>query len=314
MGALEIKEAIELLKKGEAVAFPTETVYGLGADAWNPTAVQKVFEIKGRPPDNPLIVHISEINSAEDFAENIPEAAARLMEKFWPGPLTVILGKKASVLDLITGGLGTVALRCPDHPLALELITEAGPLVAPSANRSGRPSPTSPEHVMEDFGQDFPVVNGGRTAIGLESTVLDVTTTPMVIYRPGKISREELEKASGQRVLYEPIKENRAIKSPGTRYTHYAPDATVRWLEHEGPGEWKEALYLLHGSSPVAGRNIINYTGDFRRMASELYDRFRQADREGFKRILIQQFDPVTLDRNPIARALYNRITKAVQA
>lgn len=302
---------IQLLENGEIVAFPTETVYGLGADAWNPTAIQKVFEQKGRPSDNPLIVHISSIAEAGQFALEISDDARQLMQSFWPGPLTLIFSKKPEVLDLVTAGLETVAVRWPSHPLSQDLIANTGPLVAPSANSSGRPSPTRAEHVREDFGADFPVIDAGETAIGLESTVLDVSESPYRIYRPGAVSAEEIEKAIGVEIQMADTQSESKAKSPGTKYTHYTPDASVRWLKEKQQAEESTTLYLLHsGRLKSTNPNIVQYDGDFKRMAHELYDRFRQADHDGYQSIAIEPF-PDT-DKSNLIPALTNRINKAV--
>lgn len=295
------------------VAFPTETVYGLGADAWNPDAVKKVFEIKGRPADNPLIVHISNLHMVQDFAKEIPEDAKKLMKAFWPGALTLIFKKKSNVPDIITGGLSTVALRWPSHPISQQLISLAGPLVAPSANTSGKPSPTRPEHVFEDFGDDFPVIKGGKTQIGLESTVLDVSESPFTIYRPGAIGKDEIESVIDIEVLESIRSENQTTKSPGTKYTHYAPNASVRWLQENEKLDLQNVFYLIHSSNfESKGENIINYSGNYETMAKELYDRFRQADHENFDEIVIEPFSEQLLSKQPIVKALLNRIQKAI--
>ncbi|HKK44396.1 MAG TPA: L-threonylcarbamoyladenylate synthase [Balneolaceae bacterium] len=308
-----LNKYVELLKKGEIVAFPTETVYGLGADAWNPSAVKKVFVQKGRPADNPLIVHICSADMVDDFAQEVPEDARKLMEQFWPGPLTLIFKKKPEVLDIITAGLDSVAVRWPKHPLSQDLIAQAGPLVAPSANSSGKPSPTKAEHVREDFGEDFPVIEAGETDIGLESTVLDISEEPYQVYRPGAISAEAISKILNKRVsVAKPSTENTAAKSPGTKYTHYSPHAEVKWLKEAPQKTESNALYLLHHIKldNVKG-NIIQYDGNFRRMAHELYDRFRQADHEKLDTIWIEPFEEKDLP-NPFVQALQNRISKAV--
>ncbi|MDR8390149.1 L-threonylcarbamoyladenylate synthase [Aliifodinibius sp. S!AR15-10] len=310
---VSIEKAIELLESGEPVAFPTETVYGLGADAWNPGAIKKVFEIKGRPSDNPLIVHIASKAMVNDFATEIPEAAVKLMDACWPGPLTLIFRKKPEVLDLITAGLDTVALRWPSHALAQELIFRAGPLVAPSANTSGRPSPTKASHVTEDFGNDFPVIDGGATQIGLESTVLDISEQPFRIYRPGFIDKSKIEKITGEEVILQ--KKNTSgqeTRSPGTKYSHYAPEAVVRWLEEGETPDQKNALYLLHSLEGKEDEHHIHYHQNFQQMASELYDRFRQADHQQLDTIIIEPFDERARKEHPITEALLNRITKAV--
>lgn len=304
---------VTLLQSGEIVAFPTETVYGLGAMATNPDAIKKVFETKGRPSDNPLIVHISDIDQVESFAAEISEDAKKLMEAFWPGPLTLIFKKKPEVLDLITAGLNTVALRWPNHPSAQKLISIAGPLVAPSANSSGKPSPTKAEHVKEDFGHDFPVLNAGETDIGLESTVLDISSEPYTIYRPGAISAEQISELIGKTVDQEvPSSKNTAAKSPGTKYSHYTPAAKVMWLSPHDTSFWDETLYLLHTTHPPYNSNrVVFYDGDFKRMAHELYDRFRQADHQNYKRVVVDPFANDQL-QDPLVQALHNRISKAI--
>ena len=301
---------IQLLEAGEIVAFPTETVYGLGADAWNPTAIQKVFDQKERPSDNPLIVHVSSMAEVEHFALEISEDARQLMKAFWPGPLTLIFKKKPEVLDLVTAGLDTVAVRWPSHPLSQDLIANTGPLVAPSANSSGRPSPTRADHVREDFGADFPVVDAGETAIGLESTVIDLSERPYTIYRPGAVSAKEITKKIDAQVQIANNKPGAKTKSPGTKYTHYAPDASVGWLPEERTDD-PDTLYLLHSGRKKGNKsNVIQYNGNFKRMAHELYDRFRQADHNGFHAIAIETFP--NKEQDSLIPALTNRITKAI--
>ena len=304
---------VKLLKDGEVVAFPTETVYGLGADAWNPDAVQKVFTTKGRPADNPLIVHIAEPSQVHDFASEVSKDAEKLMDAFWPGPLTLIFTKKAEVLDIITAGLDTVALRWPKHPLAQDLIARAGPLVAPSANSSGKPSPTKSAHVKEDFGDDFPVVEAGITNIGLESTVLDITNKPYQIYRPGAISAQDIEEVTGIAVeRANNTSPKTAAKSPGTKYSHYTPHATVQWLGGEDPISVDDALYLLHDrSASNTGAQVVAYHGNYKRMAHELYDRFRQADHKGLHQIYVEPFSDEQQSK-AMVQALFNRISKAI--
>ncbi len=304
---MDLKRYTLLLKAGEVVAFPTETVYGLGADAWNPDAIAKVFEIKGRPSDNPLIVHISEERQIEAFARDIPDAAHQLIEAFWPGPLTLVLHKKPEVLDAVTAGLDTVALRMPDHEKALELISQSGPLVAPSANKSGSPSPTKAKHVHADFGDDFPVIDGEATRIGLESTVIDLTDSIPAILRPGSISRKQIEDVLETFVEESFFQQPEKPRSPGQKYSHYKPKAEVRWLKEGESTDDVRTLYLVQSSSVISS-NVIQYNGDLDRMAKELYDRFREADLENFSTVAIQPFD----DKDPIFGALKNRISKAI--
>lgn len=297
---------IQLIKSGEVVAFPTETVYGLGADAWNPSAIQKVFEVKGRPSDNPLIVHISNQNQVEDYASEIPKHAIKLMKAFWPGPLSLVLRKKPEVLDAVTAGLDTVAIRMPDHPLALEFISQTGPLVAPSANTSGRPSPTKADHVREDFGAEFSVIDGEATKIGLESTVVDLSQPIPAILRPGSISRKQIEEVLNGFVEESFFHHIEKPRSPGQKYSHYKPTAEVRWLKEDEKPYNSSCLYLLISGSKKAS-NIINYKGDLNQLAKELYDRFRQADHEGFESVVIEEFETSELE---IVSALLNRIRK----
>lgn len=299
---------IQRIKSGEVVAFPTETVYGLGADAWSPTAIQKVFETKGRPSDNPLIVHLSSKKEVEDFAGNIPEKAQKLMDAFWPGPLTVVLKKKPEVLDLITSGLDTVALRVPDHEIAQAFLSHTGPLVAPSANKSGRPSPTKAEHVKTDFGIDFPVIDGGATQVGLESTVVDVSGEQVVILRPGKIGRNELESVLGEKVITSD-KATSAPKSPGQKYSHYKPKADVFYGEIKSLEP--ESLYLIQSNNFPESSNVVNYGGDLELLSRELYDRFRQADLHGFEAVYIEELSAFKVDQSAYFDALLNRIAKA---
>ena len=196
----ELQEACRILQNGGLVAFPTETVYGLGGDALRPEASAKIYEAKGRPSDNPLIVHIADMESLEEVAQTVPEEAAKLAQHFWPGPLTMIFPKKEKVPASTTGGLDTVAVRMPSHPVARALIRESGVYIAaPSANTSGRPSPTKAEHVQEDLdGRIDMIIDGGAVGIGLESTIVDMSTGVPTILRPGYITKEMLEEVLGQ--------------------------------------------------------------------------------------------------------------------
>lgn len=195
----QLQEAAKLLRENEAIAFPTETVYGLGANAMNDEAIAKIFEAKGRPSDNPLIVHIGTKSQLDGIVKEIPPVAEKLMEHFWPGPLTIILPRKEGISEKVTAGLHTVGVRMPDHPVALALIEEANvPVAAPSANRSGRPSPTLASHVYEDLNEKIAgIVDGGATGVGVESTVIDCTSAVPTILRPGGITKEQLEAVIG---------------------------------------------------------------------------------------------------------------------
>ena len=226
-----------VLRQGGLVAFPTETVYGLGANAWDGVAVEGIFAAKGRPGDNPLIVHIAQKESIEDLVREVPRQAEVLMEAFWPGPLTVILPVSERVPVQVTAGLDTIALRVPDHPVALGLIRAAGvPVAAPSANTSGRPSPTTARHVMEDLeGRIEMIIDGGATGVGVESTVIDLTTSTPTVLRPGGITLEALRIILPKVEVLPPgltaQEEASPPRSPGMKYTHYAPKAPLYLVE-----------------------------------------------------------------------------------
>ncbi|MDM5314703.1 L-threonylcarbamoyladenylate synthase [Fictibacillus sp. b24] len=226
----QVIQASLWIKKNEVIAIPTETVYGLAGNARSDEAISRIFEAKGRPSDNPLIVHISDRSQLEGLVSSIPAAAEKLMDTFWPGPLTIVLPKGEDVSEKVTAGLSTVAVRMPDHEIALAVIEASGvPLAAPSANLSGKPSPTTANHVYEDLKSRIPgIVDGGATGVGVESTVVECTNDRVTILRPGGITLEELEKVAGVgHVAVDPGLENEkhAPKSPGMKYTHYAPNA-----------------------------------------------------------------------------------------
>ena len=228
----DISEAIEILRRGGTLIFPTETVYGLGARIDDADAVGKIFIAKGRPQDNPLIVHIGSISQVDDLAFDIPPIAQRLMEDFWPGPLTIALRKKPFVSDQISAGLSTVGIRMPSHPIAREILTQSGLFIAaPSANPSGSPSPTRESHVLEMIGKVDGILLGGDTDVGLESTFIDLTTTPPRLLRPGKVTFEELLEYLPDLEVYQGSDKT---ASPGRMYRHYAP---------------KTPLFLVRGST-----------------------------------------------------------------
>ena len=227
----QLHKVANLLKAGKTVVFPTETVYGLGANALDPEAAKKIYEAKGRPSDNPLIVHISKKEDVDFLAGNISQDAKLLMEAFWPGPLTLILDKSDNVPIETTGGLMTVAIRMPSNPIARKLIDLAGvPIAAPSANISGRPSITSSKYLVEELCERVDaIIISEDSEIGLESTVVDMTASTPVILRPGKIGKTEIEKILNKEIELDPSlkDENAAPKSPGMKYKHYSPNATV---------------------------------------------------------------------------------------
>ncbi len=251
--------AAHALKNGELVAFPTETVYGLGANALDEAAVARIFTAKGRPQDNPLIVHFASPDQLPELARDIPPVAYQLAQAHWPGPLTLILPKSDRIPDRVTAGLPNVALRIPSHPVALALIRTTGlPLAAPSANTSGRPSPTTAAHVHEDLGDRIAaILNGGPVAIGVESTVLDLTTPIPTLLRPGGVSLEQLRAEIGPVALHQPCADGEEViaQSPGMKYRHYAPEAP--YILVEGPKEKvREYLTTRIESELKAGKRI----------------------------------------------------------
>lgn len=228
----QIDDAVKLLAQGDLVAFPTETVYGLGAIATNEQAVKNVYAAKGRPSDNPLIVTVSDANMMAQYAKEVPERAQKLIKKFWPGPLTLLLYVKPhSLPKAVTGGLDTVAFRCPNDELTHELISKLGyPIVGPSANTSTKPSPTTAEHVYHDLkGKIAGIIDGGPTEVGLESTIIDLSVATPIVLRPGAITPEELSAALGEKVLINTgkVADKDVPKAPGMKYRHYAPSAPV---------------------------------------------------------------------------------------
>ena len=236
----DIEAAAAILRAGGLVGIPTETVYGLGANGLDPAAVRRIFEAKGRPQDNPLILHIPDPSWLERYCRDVPAAARRLAEQFWPGPLTMILPRRALVPDEVTCGLETVGVRCPDHPVTLDIIRAAGvPVAAPSGNRSGRPSPTCARHMLEDMeGRIQAVVDGGPCGVGVESTIVDLTLPVPRLLRPGGLPLEALEAVLGHvdvdRAVTAPLSPGEKPRAPGMKYRHYAPQAPVTVVTGDG--------------------------------------------------------------------------------
>jgi L-threonylcarbamoyladenylate synthase len=320
----QIKEAAQLLKSGEVVAFPTETVYGLGANAKDAKAVEKIFVAKGRPSDNPLIVHIAHPKQLEEMVSAIPDVAHTLIKRFWPGPLTLILPKKEGVIsDPVTAGLPTVAVRMPAHPVALALIEASGlPLAAPSANISGRPSPTTAAHVFADLnGRIAGIVDGGETGIGVESTVLDCTTKVPMILRPGGVTKEALEKVIGNVAVDSALTDERQTpKSPGMKYTHYAPKSPMAIVQgspaflqtlvnkQRALGK-KVGVLTTEENRSFYDADVVLACGsrhDLHTVASHLYDTLRKFDETDVDFIYSESFPT-----EGIGEAIMNRLKKA---
>ncbi|TCI70531.1 MULTISPECIES: L-threonylcarbamoyladenylate synthase [unclassified Exiguobacterium] len=315
----EVEEGVRLLKMGEVIAIPTETVYGLAGDATNDIAIRKIFEAKGRPSDNPLIVHVATVEQAEHFAQAIPPVAKRLMEAFWPGALTIILPSNGRASSLVTAGLDSIGLRMPDHPAALELIRTSGlGLAAPSANRSGRPSPTSAQHVADDLtGRIAGIMDGGPTGIGVESTVIDCTTEPVTILRPGGVTKEAIEAVIGPVALDANLSDEAAApRSPGMKYTHYAPTAPL-YLVDGGRDDLVRAITMRQAAGKRIGALVFDEAttpadvtlslGDTMEMAAQrLYEALRKFDETDVEEIYVNRIEPTG-----VALAVYNRLYKA---
>ncbi len=285
-------EASLVLRQGGLVVFPTETVYGLGANALDARAVMKIFEAKGRPPDNPLIVHVAEISEAGRVAF-LSDTARKLMSRFWPGPLTLVLPARENVPAEVRANLPTVAVRMPAQPVAMELIRLAEvPVAAPSANLSGRPSPTDAEAATEDLGEKVDIIlDGGATRVGVESTVLDVTGDRSVLLRPGGVSIEMLEGFLGYRPLLPGGEEGIARRSPGTRYRHYAPRIPLLLREDEcvwGKVEGWEPEYRAYVGirPPVGSFGFVLLFADLEAYARGLFSSLRQLERSGARVIV----------------------------
>ena len=318
--AESIQKAADIIRQGELVAFPTETVYGLGANGLDVQAVGKIFTAKGRPQDNPLILHIADREDLAALVTHIPPQADALVEAFWPGPLTLIFEAADIVPEAVTAGGKTVAVRMPAHPVALDLIKASGvPLAAPSANVSGRPSPTDADTVLTDLDGRIPIIlDGGRTRIGLESTVLDLTTRPPMILRPGFITEEDLAPVIGP-VAVDPQLKGQTPRSPGQKYRHYAPKAAVvivepydvkavLWEQSKRQESGQRVLALLFdedftGAGDTAG---LGSAADLSQMAHVLYKRLREADTAGYDVVVMPG-----VPRQGWGTAIMNRLDKA---
>lgn len=315
-----LEEAAEVLRHGGLVAFPTETVYGLGADAANTEAIAKVFEVKGRPPDNPLIVHIADSAQLALLARTIPPKGKLLAEQFWPGPLTIVVQRSDRVPDIVTAGLDTVAIRMPNHPITLQLVTIFGrAIIGPSANISGRPSPTNAQHVFNDLqGRIELILDAGRTEIGVESTVMDVTVDPPLILRLGAVARSRIEKVIGTVSTAAGTEELR--RSPGTRHRHYAPKATVIIVEEGNSSQFQSALSthralgqrvgcIVH-SIAVENEDVcaVSLPSDMRHYSQQFFSTLRELDERGVDVILVE-----CVPETGIGEAVMDRLRRAAQ-
>ena len=321
--SLNIEEAAALLQNKEVVAFPTETVYGLGADATNDEAVGKIFAAKGRPSDNPLIVHIGDVSQLECVATKITDTAKKLIDAFWPGSLTIVLPKQIGLSDKVTAGLATVGVRMPSHSVALELLRKVQlPIAAPSANVSGKPSPTTAKHVADDLdGKIAGIVDGGDAQIGLESTVIDCTMELPVILRPGGVTKEEIEAVIGPVGIHESPRESDATpKSPGMKYKHYSPNAPMTIVKG-GDEFFQRVISEARSNGQKVGvltveENKFKYEADvvltcgtkedILSVAKELYDVLREFDQYDVDIIYSESFDETGL-----GEAVMNRLSKA---
>lgn len=316
----------QALREGRLVAFPTETVYGLGANAFDATAVEGIYRAKGRPSDNPLIVHLANVEDVWKVATAFPTIAQRLAARFWPGPLTLVLPARSQLPRVTLGGLQTVAVRLPSHPVAQQLLRLADvPVAAPSANRSGRPSPTTAAHVFADLGDrmDY-LIDGGPCLVGVESTVLDVTVTPPVLLRPGGIPKEVLEATVGTIEVPAPLQPEEHPRAPGMKYRHYAPQAPLLLLEGPFPAVVRAAqeelrraeqagvstglitdrAYAAQLSATVV--RILGDPGETQAAAAALFDALRAMDQAGVDRILATPWP-----RRGMGEAVMNRLEKA---
>ncbi|MDF2609935.1 MAG: Sua5/YciO/YrdC/YwlC family protein [Lachnospiraceae bacterium] len=327
----QLEEAVEILKQGGLVAFPTETVYGLGADGLNKEASRKIYEAKGRPSDNPLILHIAHLGALKELAIDCPEIVYQLAEAFWPGPLTMIFQKSEIVPYSTTGGLDTVAIRMPSHPIAYELIRQSRAYIAaPSANISGRPSPTKAEHVIEDMdGRIDMIIDGGSVEIGLESTIIDITGPVPVLLRPGYITVPMIEAVVGKiavdKAVLSTISDPSIVpKAPGMKYKHYAPKGQL--TIYEGNNEAVvQAINKIAGEKQEEGYKVgiiatdetfdaytygtvkrIGSRSDEDTIANRLFDILRSFDKEGTEFIYTESFES-----NQLGQAIMNRLLKA---
>ena len=298
-----IQKAVSVLRSGGLVAFPTETVYGLGADGLNPEAIARIYEAKGRPSTNPLILHVADIEAAERLVCDWPDIAQELADKFWPGPLTIILPASKLVPDIVRAGNPTVALRSPNHPIALELLRAFnGPLAAPSANKTTETSPTKPEHVLNSMGGRIDVIlDGGRTSSGIESTIINLAETPPRLLRPGPISPMELEAVTGAMTRFDGAVSAYSVKTaPGMSQRHYAPKARltihkpaeligVQIAVQQNNSQKIVAVLLGDGLELPSNFDHRRLPADPQGVSARLYAILHDLDSQGYQRVLFQE-------------------------
>lgn len=316
----DIAQAAEIISGGGIVGMPTETVYGLAADAEDPEAVKKIFEAKGRPQDNPLIVHLADISQIEKFARNIPAIAYRLAEHFCPGPLTMVLPKREKIPDITSAGLDTVGIRIPCHKAALKLIKMSGKAIAaPSANLSGSPSPTTPEHVMNDMNGRIPaIIDGGSCAVGVESTVISFEGGKIRLLRPGFVSEEELAEFGEvikDRHITEAASEGETVRSPGMKYKHYSPKANVtivsgsreKYLEFvNGHAETGVFAMPFDEDEKMCVIPCVPYGDTSEEQAARIFAVLRKFDEMGAKQVYAR-----CPSQDGVGLAVYNRLLRA---
>ncbi len=318
----DIEAAADLIKNGEVVGIPTETVYGLGADASNEEAVRKIFTAKDRPADNPLIVHLSDFSDAQKYTTSIPDLAYKLAEKFCPGPFTIVLPKNDRVPLVTSGGLDTVGIRIPEHPVMQKLIRLSGkPIAAPSANTSGYPSPTTAEHVLADMnGKIAAVLNGGQSEYGVESTVITIENNDTVrILRPGCVTREDLLEVCDNviidKAILSEVEKDEKVSSPGMKYKHYSPNADITLIDSsledfiayvgENNGENVYSL-IFSGDAEKFPYKYITYGSDSLQQAHYVFQRLRELDEMGAEKVFVRA--PST---SGVGLAVYNRLIRA---
>ena len=305
----DFEQAALELRNGGLVAFPTETVYGLGANALDPTAVAKIFELKGRPRFDPLIVHIAAPDAISDFVQNVPVAANKLIETFWPGPLSLVLPKQVCIPDIVTSGLGTVAIRCPSHPVARRLIQQAGiPVAAPSANKFCAVSPTTAEHVREQFGDRLSLIlDGGPAEVGVESTVVSFSGETATLLRPGGITVEQLAQTLGAIGQQEPG--TATPTSPGQLPVHYAPTTPLQLTDAPPTAnERSGVLALTHpdDAASFAAVEVLSESGSLREAAANLFAAMRRLDKMNLDRIIARP-----IPETGLGHAIMDRLKRA---